>query len=77
MPGFLKSFSFVHRYVCVCVCVSAPEVINNKWRDMLRYRPCAIVKSILQLFSLLPSINWIGVTLVTQHFVYVTQRCQS
>ena len=28
--------------VCVCVCVSAPEAINNQWRDMVRYRPCAI-----------------------------------
>ena len=21
-------------YVCVCVCVSAPEAINNQWRDV-------------------------------------------
>jgi len=21
--------------VCVCVCVSAPEAINNQWRDMV------------------------------------------
>ena len=30
-PGFLKLLWFVHRYVCV----SAPEAINNQWRDMV------------------------------------------
>ena len=29
----LKSFLFVHRYVCVCVCVSALDGINNKSRE--------------------------------------------
>ena len=33
-PDFLKSFLFMHLYVCLCVCVSAPEDINNQWRDM-------------------------------------------
>ena len=23
------------QYVCVCVCVSAPEAINNQWRDVV------------------------------------------
>ena len=29
-PGFLKSFLFARRYVCVCACASALEGINNK-----------------------------------------------
>jgi len=37
--GFLKLFCPRCEYacvcVCVCVCVSAPEAINNKWRDMV------------------------------------------
>ena len=28
-PGFLKLFLCGGLYVCVCVCVSAPEAINN------------------------------------------------
>ena len=50
--GFLKLLWFARRYVCVyvcecvcvcvCVCVSAPEAINNQWRDMVWYRLCAI-----------------------------------
>ena len=32
MPGFLKSF---RPQTLVYVCVSAPEAINNQWRDML------------------------------------------
>ena len=34
------------------------------------------VKPILQLFSLLLSINWMGVALVRQHIVHARQRCQ-
>ena len=38
-PGFLKLLWFARRCVCVCVCVcmcvSAPEAINNQWRDMV------------------------------------------
>ena len=41
-PGFLKSLSFARRYACVCVCVPAHKGNNNQWRDMIRYRPCAI-----------------------------------
>ena len=33
--GFLKLLWFARRYVCLCVCVSAPEAINNQWRDMV------------------------------------------
>ena len=35
MPSFLKSFLLVHWYVCMSVCVSAPEDINNQWYDMV------------------------------------------
>ena len=38
-PGFLKLLWFAHQYSCVCVClsvcVSVPEGINNQWRDMV------------------------------------------
>ena len=30
-PGFLKLLLFAHQYVCVCVL--APEGINNQWCD--------------------------------------------
>ena len=29
----------VRTSVCACVCVSAPEAINNQWRDMAWYGP--------------------------------------
>ena len=45
VPGFLKLLQFVCWYVCVCV--SAPEAINNQWRDIDRVR---LVKQVLQLF---------------------------
>ena len=55
-PGFLKLLWFVRRYVCVCmcmcVCVSAPEAINNQWRDIGRVR---LVKQVLRLF---PAFNY-------------------
>ena len=38
IPGFLKSFLLACRYVCMSVCVSAPEGINNQWHDMVQYR---------------------------------------
>ena len=34
MPGFLKLLWFVRRYVCLSVCLPAPEVINNQWHDI-------------------------------------------
>ena len=34
-PGFLKLLWFTCQYVCVSVCVSAPEGINNRWHDMV------------------------------------------
>ena len=33
-PGFLKLFLCGRLYVCLCVCVSIPEAINNLWCDM-------------------------------------------
>ena len=68
-PGFLKLFWFARRYVCVCVCVSAPEAINNQWRDI----DCVqLVKQVLRLFPAfnyfirhLPSIKWMGVAILT------------
>ena len=35
--GFLKLLWFTHRYVCVCVCVSAPEDINYKLHETHAY----------------------------------------
>ena len=32
---FLEIALFARKYVCVSVCVSAPEAINNQWRDMV------------------------------------------
>ena len=32
-PGFYRLILFA-KYVCVCVCVSAPKVSNNQWRDV-------------------------------------------
>ena len=32
-PGFLKLLWFMHQYACVCV--SAPEGINNQWCNMV------------------------------------------
>ena len=32
----------VRTYVCVCVCVSAPEAINNQWHDVVSYEPHVI-----------------------------------
>ena len=53
--------------VCVCVCVSTPEAINNQWRDIDRVR---LVKQVLRLFPAfnyfiwqLPSIKWMGVAI--------------
>jgi len=31
----------------VCVCVSAPEAINNQWRDMVWYRALWMVKQVV------------------------------
>ena len=49
-PGFLKLLWSTCRYACVCVCVSAPEAINNQWYDIDRVR---LVKQVLWLFLLL------------------------
>ena len=78
-PGFLKSFLFMHQYVyvCMCACVSVclpprPLITSGViWRDIGHVW---LVKPILQLFSLLPLINWMGIVLVTQCVVHARQR---
>ena len=60
--------------MCVCVYVSTPRPLITSgmiWCDV----GCLwLVKPILQLFSLLPLINWIGMTLVTQCIMHARQR---
>ena len=78
---FLK-IVFVNASVCVCMCVWVSacqlprELITSSvtWCDI----DCVwLVKPVLQLFKILPSINWKGVALVTQRVVHTKQRCQS
>ena len=52
-PGFLKLLWFARRYVCLSVCLSISEGINNQWRDMVRVR---LVKQVLWLF---PAFNYL------------------
>ena len=33
--SWFLEIALVHASVCVCVCVSAPEGINNQWCDMV------------------------------------------
>ena len=72
VPGFLKSFLFVYWCVCVCVCVcvSTPKTVNILC-DIDRVW---LVKPILKLFSLLLSVNWMGVALVAQHIMHTRPR---
>ena len=72
---------YVCVYVCECVCVSVSVSMCPPLRALITSGViwCDIgrvwlVKPIIQLFSLLMSVNWIGVALVTQH---VRQKCQS
>ena len=58
------------------VCVSAPVGINNQWRFMVLYRPCAIDQTSFMAFPAfiyfiwhLVSIEWMGVAILTQHVV--------
>ena len=40
--------------VCVCVCVSAPEAMNNQWRDLWRdMKPEQPIKQVLLLYMAL------------------------
>ena len=73
-----RTLVYVCVCVCVCVCVSAPEAINNQWRDIDRVQ---LVKQVLQLFPTfiyfirhLWSIKWMGVAILTQHVVNPCQR---
>ena len=77
-------FLFAHRYVCVgvyvclSVCLCALKDINNQWHDMVWYIDLVwLVKPVLQLCRILPSINWKGVALVTQWVMHTRQKCQS
>ena len=69
----------VHVSVCVCVYVCASKLralitSGVMWCDV----SCMwLIKSVLQLFSFLPSINWIGLALVTQCIMQTKRRCQS
>ena len=64
--------------VGMCACVSAPEAINNQWCNIDRVR---LVKQVLWLFPAfnyfirhLPSIECMGVVILTQHVVNACQR---
>ena len=77
---FLEIILFTLRYVCVCVCVPVclsprPLITSGViWYDIGHVW---LVTHIPQLSSLLPSINWMGVALVTQCVVHTRQRYQS
>ena len=82
-PGFLKLLWSAYRYACVClvVCASAPRPLITGgviWCDIDHVQ---FVKQVLQLFPAfnyfiqhLPSIKWMGVTILTQHVVNACQR---
>ena len=74
-PSFSKSFLFARRYVCMCVSVCLPPRPLITSGVILCDTGCVwFVKSILQLFSLLPSINWMGGALVTQRVMQTRPR---
>ena len=61
--------------MCVCLCVSTLKALITSgmiWCDIGRVW---LVKSIVQVFNLLPSINWMGVALVIQCVMHARQRC--
>ena len=60
----------------MCVCLPPRELITSGmiWCDVGHVR---LVKPVLQLFSLLLLINWMGMALVTQCVVHARHRCQS
>ena len=66
----------MHRYVCLSVCLPPKALINSGviWFDISHV---CLVQLILQLFRILPSINWKGLALVTQHVMHARQRCRS
>ena len=81
-PGSWNCFgSHVGMCVCVSVCVSAPRALITSgviWCDIGRLR---LVKQVSQLFPAfnyfirhLPSIKWMGVSILTQHDVNACQR---
>ena len=76
--AWFLEIALVRASVCVCVCVSAPEAINNQWRDIVCVR---LVKQVLRHFPAfnyfiqhLLSIKWMDVAILTQHVVNACQR---
>ena len=63
--------------VSMCVCVSAPEGINNQWHVWCNMGHVWLIKPILQFFRKLPLIKWKSVALVTQYVMHTRQRCWS
>ena len=78
VAGVCLFFEIVFVYTSVCVSVYLPEkaLITSGviWYDIGHVW---LVKPILQLLSLLPLINWMGVALVTQHITHTRQSCWS
>ena len=62
--------------VCLSVCLAPRALITSGviWCDIGRVW---LVKPVTQLFSLLLSIKWMGMALVTQHVMHARQRWQS
>ena len=72
--GCMRPVVLMSMCVYVCLCVSALITGGMIWCDI---GLVWLVKPILQLFSLLPSINWMGMALVTQHLMHIRQRWQN
>ena len=73
---FLEIILFARRYVFLPVCPPLRALITSGmiWCDIGHVW---LVKQVLRLFSILPSINWKGLALVTQGAMHAKQRCQS
>ena len=77
---FLEIICFVHASMCVSVCPSVclpPRALITSGMIWCDIGYVWLVKPVPQVFSLLPSINWMGVALVTQCVVHARQRCWS
>ena len=70
-PGFFGSCIGM----CVCLSVCPPKGIINQWRDIGCVRLLKQVPWLIPYFIWhLPSIKWIGMTILTQHVVNAYQR---
>ena len=67
----------VYMSVCVCVCVYV-STLRTLITSGVVWCDIGLVKPILQLFSLLPLINWMGIALVTHQCIMhiCDQICQ-